>query len=341
MRFLIYADPHWSSYSSILRKRGAKYSKRLENLIDTMNFIEDCADENNCDEIVCLGDFFDKCELNPEEITALNEINWSNKSHTFIVGNHELGRSSLEFSSAHLFNLIPNSTVIDSVRNMVVGDTNILYLPYIFEKDRKPLKEYLSNNGNNNIVFSHNDIKGVQMGVFESKEGFELSDIDDNCSLFFNGHIHNGSDVSKALINVGNITGQNFSEDGFKYTHKAYILDTDTHSLSEVQNESALNFYKMDLTKNGNSIYNFDGLKNAVVSARISASDLDEIRKIFDDSENIVEYRLTVESDCVTADNNTNVVVTEIDHIKKFSDYVIATLDKSEYLEDELLKVVG
>ena len=36
-KFLIYADPHWSQYSSIVRKRGNKYSMRLHNLINSLN----------------------------------------------------------------------------------------------------------------------------------------------------------------------------------------------------------------------------------------------------------------------------------------------------------------
>ena len=34
MKILFYADPHWSTTSSIVQSRGKKYSTRLENLID-------------------------------------------------------------------------------------------------------------------------------------------------------------------------------------------------------------------------------------------------------------------------------------------------------------------
>lgn len=36
-KFLIASDLHWSQYSSIVRKRGKKYSVRLHNLINSMN----------------------------------------------------------------------------------------------------------------------------------------------------------------------------------------------------------------------------------------------------------------------------------------------------------------
>ena len=88
MRYFIYADPHWSSYSSIVRSRGEKYSTRLENLSCTMMWIELEAQRQNCDAIICLGDFFDKSELNSEEITALSEIQWSPIKHYMLVGGH-------------------------------------------------------------------------------------------------------------------------------------------------------------------------------------------------------------------------------------------------------------
>ena len=45
MKFLICGDVHWSEFSSILRKMGDKYSKRLENLINSINWVEEQAKE--------------------------------------------------------------------------------------------------------------------------------------------------------------------------------------------------------------------------------------------------------------------------------------------------------
>ena len=158
MRYFIYADPHWSSYSSIVRSRGEKYSTRLENLSCTMMWIELEAQRQNCDAIICLGDFFDKSELNSEEITALSEIQWSPIKHYMLVGNHEMGRNDLELSSAHLFSLIPNVSVIDFpyMYNENNG-TSILFLPYILENYRRPLKDYFDTceKLDNTIIFSH------------------------------------------------------------------------------------------------------------------------------------------------------------------------------------------
>ena len=251
MKYFIFADPHWSSYSSIVRSRGEIYSTRLENLIKTINWIELEAQKQNCDAIICLGDFFDKSELNSEEITALQEIKWANMRHYMLVGNHEMGRNDLEISSAHLFALIPNVAVIDiPYMYNEQNNTSIMFLPYVLENNRKPLKEYFDGmeHCENRIIFSHNDIAGIQLGNFVSTSGFSIKEIEENCNLFINGHLHNDTEIGNKIINVGNITGQNFSEDAFAHTHKALILDTDEKSLIPVVNPHAMNFYKLDLT---------------------------------------------------------------------------------------------
>ena len=95
MKLLLYSDPHWCEYSSIIRSRGEKYSTRLENEINTINWVQRLAEDKNCNRIICLGDFFDKESLNSEEISALSEIRWSSIPNYFIVGNHEAGINNL------------------------------------------------------------------------------------------------------------------------------------------------------------------------------------------------------------------------------------------------------
>ena len=48
VNILLAGDVHWSSYSSIVRRRGQKYSKRLENLINSVNWIEEQAEQKQC-----------------------------------------------------------------------------------------------------------------------------------------------------------------------------------------------------------------------------------------------------------------------------------------------------
>lgn len=349
MKLFIYADPHWSSYSSIVRSRGEKYSTRLENLIQTMNWIETEAQLNTCDAIVCLGDFFDKSELNSEELTALQEVTWNkNVKHYMLVGNHEMGRGNLELSSAHLFALIPNCEVIDSL--YVLNETNgttLVFLPYILENDRKSLSEYLSFESNDTrIVFSHNDIAGIQLGKFVSTTGFSIEEIERECNLFINGHLHNDSDIGKNIINIGNITGQNFSEDAFSHSHKALILDTTEKSVTPIINPYAMNFYKLDLTDlrpiiDDLKIQNtLSSLKApAVVTIKINPDINFIVRDLLTTCNNIIECRLI--TDGVKGAEPIEGISNEIslDHIQKFQLYVMENFGNSELVINELERV--
>ena len=355
MRYMIYADPHWSSYSSIVRSRGNKYSTRLENLLNTINWIEHTANEQNCDAIICLGDFFDKCDLNSEELTALQEINWSYLRHYFITGNHEMGRGNLEFSSAHLFNLCPNTYTISGVSCISDDehDTNIVFLPYILELNRKPLIEYLKpfKDKKNIIVMSHNDISGIQMGQYVSKDGFSIEEIENECTLFINGHLHNGTTVGQNIINLGNLTGQNFSEDAFKYKHKCMILDTGNHSVSYIDNPYAFNFYKLDFSNYQNdeqsraeivkTISSLDN--NAIITVKCNQDTIDFVRDIINNTAFIIESRIIL--DLSNSDKISEESLLEdnlsINHITKFVDYIKSEVGTSELIIDELNQVVG
>ena len=346
MKFLIYADPHWSAYSSIVRSRGDKYSTRLHNLINTINWLEQQAVQQYCDAVICLGDFFDKCDLNSEELTALQEIKWSQNPHYFLTGNHEMGRGDLQFSSAHLFKLCPNTYTIDTQCVIDTGNnTRIVFLPYILEVNRQPLAEYLKpfNDGQNLIVMSHNDISGIQMGQYLSKDGFSIEEIEQNCKLFINGHLHNGTNVGKNIINLGNITGQNFSEDAFVYSHKCLLLDTEEQTIDYLDNPYAFNFFKIDLTNTNEAQNILNSLgSNAVVTIKTSIDNNDEIKQLLNNYPNIIESRVIVDLNKVNTENNEDSLKDlSIDHIGKFIDYIKSNVGTSDKIMEELTQLSG
>ena len=332
MKLLIYADPHFSQYSSIVRGRGNKYSKRLENLITSINWVEEQALICGCDSVICLGDFFDKETLNSEELTALQEIQWSGINHVFLVGNHEMGLNTLEYSSAHLFKLAPSSCVVDKPEQFLVENTEICFLPYILESKRKTLSDYFGNSCDNKkrIILSHNDIKGFQLGAFISKEGFDISEINDSCDIFFNGHLHNGGQVAEGIINIGNITGQNFSEDALNYPHRACIVDTDTLNYNFIENPHAFNFYKL-----GTDV---DMKSNAVVTVRCSTDDVEYIRAKYNALQStgeVITFRIIVEKDTLVQQTN-NTSFQAVDHIQKFKEFIFSTLGADTIINEEL-----
>ena len=345
----MYADPHFSTYSSIVRSRGKKYSTRLENLIETLNWIEQTADEQACDMVICLGDFFDKCDLHSEELTALQEISWINRPHYFIAGNHEMGRGNLEFSSAHLFNLCPNTVTVDrpTCISDCENDTNLVLLPYILEVNRQPLENYLNSykDATNIIVLSHNDIAGIQMGQYQSKDGFAVDEIEKSCSLFINGHLHNGTNIGRKIINLGNITGQNFSEDAYNYTHQCMILDTGLHDIKFIENPHAMNFYKLDLTKCEDIkevervVLTLKG--NSVVTAKVGTEMGQQVRDLLDKASNILEYRVVLNVTMTTAGVTEECKDLGINHIDRFITYIKSNIGIDDIILEELSYVAG
>lgn len=348
MKILVIPDVHWSQNSSIIRSEGDFTSTRLHNLINSMNWVEELAWNLGCKVIIGLGDFFDSTQLNSKEISALQHIKWAPISHIFITGNHETSVSSLDYSTSEVFKLLPNTEVINQPcwYDIEDTDTQFVFLPYILERDRKPLIEYLPQEPTNRkrIIFSHNDLKDVQYGPFLSKEGFTINEIEENCDLFLNGHIHNCSYITNKILNCGNLTGQNFTEDATKYDHLVQVIDTDTLKIDFYINPYAFNFYKIDCTNTAS----FDGavrtmfssqLKpNPVITLKVLSKDAECARQILKDYPNII-CRLIVEAD-KTENGDETIVFEAVDHLKQFKEYVLLNLGDTDIIKEELLNVI-
>lgn len=348
MKLLVYADNHFSKYSSILRNRGEKYTYRLENQILSINWVERMAKDKDCDAILCLGDFFDSPTLDAEEISALKDISWDpNISRVFLVGNHELGINVSFFNSANIFNLISNSTVVDKPITFIDNRTRVCFLPYITENNREPLKTYLDVDGefDKTIVFSHNDICGIQYGSHISTTGFTIDEIVENCDLFINGHIHNFGEINKNLYNLGNLSGQNFSEDGFKYKHFVMVIDTETLKFELIENPYAIKFYKLDFTK----CIELDDIDNAVSkignNAVVHIKCLEEFaphlkeRFSSDNNKKIVSCKLTIEYDKI-AKEESSTKIEKVDYLDVFIKEIHKALGTSDIIDSEIQEII-
>lgn len=349
MKICVYSDVHWSQNSSIIRSRGETYSSRLENLIKSVNWAERLAFDCGCSAIVCGGDYFDANLLNSEEISALREVQWAPVSHVFITGNHEGSVSSLDFSTLEVFNLCPNSIVINSPEQYFIEGTankvEFCYLPYVLERDRKPLEEYFGVPTTPRIIFSHNDIKDIQYGQYVSQEGFAVDDIERNCDLFLNGHLHHCACITDKVINIGNLTGQNFTEDAYKYEHCALIIDTDTLKVSFYINPHAYNFYKVDCThlNDAHSLEKtLSELKpHSVITIRVNENFAPIASEVLPTIANIEHYRLLIEYAEASIDKT---IVSEldfsVDHLKQFESYVLTSIGNSDLIKEELSNIM-
>ena len=332
MKFLVVGDVHWCKTSSIVRSVGETYSTRLENLIKSVNWAEEMADRKQADKVIYLGDFFDRTDIDAEEGSALSEIAWSEKPHIFICGNHESSTAD------HRFNLLNLFSRIGEVITKPTYDADIksiLYLPYLQDDNRPSLDTF-----NADVIFSHNDIEGINYGAYVSKTGYNIDSIKQNCKRFINGHIHNGTD-NGVLVNVGNLTGQNFCEDAKLYPHRVLLFDCNTLEYESIENPYAFNFYKIKAEDTYiPSILNMKD--NMVLTVSCSDKEEETVRSNLRDCSAIVESRLIVTRTKRNTDKNKTVDKTQsFDHIVKFVEYALENTDDKETAQEEISEMFG
>lgn len=341
MRILIFADLHMCPRASIINKWGTKYPSRLENCIASLNWMERKAEEFGCTYIINLGDFFDKPDLTSETITACNEIQWADIMHYHLVGNHDASTSSLTFNSVNSLKR-DYHIVVDGPQILKAGDFEICFLPYVTECDRKSLDEYFPKWDVNKprVILSHNDISGIQLGPVMSKTGFSLEEIEANCNLWINGHLHNGQALTPKVINLGNLTGKDFGEDASKHSHIIAVLDTETMSLTYIENPHAYNFYKIQID-NKNDFKQLKNLKaQSVVSIKCEQSLIEEVKQKIATCDNIIESRIILTKRYEeNPDAETSELDLTVDHLARFIECCKATIENSTLLDEELSEI--
>lgn len=341
IRIGISTDQHWSQNSSILRKQGKKYSVRLENLIKSVNWFEQLTEIEHCDMNFYLGDFFDRSDLNAQEITALSEIKWFNNKKYFLVGNHESNVLNLNFSSTKVFEKLDSKIISEPMKLEANSLVDMYFLPYMSSNNKVlKLTDYIPKDTKKKIILSHNDIAGLQYGKFISTSGFLVNDIMNDCTLFINGHLHNSRIINDKIVLVGNLTGQNFNEDSTKYEHLAYIMQIDDDgkiTLEPYINPYAFNFYKIYINSL-NDLNKLNNLKsNSVLSLVCNGNLVQRTKDLVRNNKNVVEYRvISVYQRETSEEDGTEEFIKTEDHITQFINYVQTKLEPSKILSEEL-----
>lgn len=192
-----------------------------------------------------LGDFFNTSHLTAEDVAVLDSIKFKNTWHC-ITGNHEQdGQNSLlrYFRDFHIIYEKPQ------LKNFGKDVGWVLFIP--FTKTPTPLNELLRKlpAGERAVVCSHCEF----VGMFGTEEGagYTLEEIngDDRIKMWFNGHYHQRMILSNKIVVVGNLCGQNFTQNFDP--HGVCVYDTETNTYEFVENPYALVFGKMD-TSNPN-----------------------------------------------------------------------------------------
>ena len=341
MRYFVVGDVHWCAYSSILRSRDEERSTRLTNLLESVNWAERKSYELGCDAVVYLGDFFDKPDLTEEEITTLTKVGW-NKSvpHYFLVGNHESHMANLRFSSTSVFELLGLDFKVVNEPSMTIDGA--LFVPYLENASEFDLLGF-ARGIEKPLVFSHNDISGIRYGQYESKSGFPIGDIESLNGLYVNGHLHNHTKFENAsglfAVNLGNLTGQNFSEDGFAYRHYAMTVEGDEVMFYE--NPHAIMFYKLEI-KSKRDLQAFQGIGNhAVLCVKCTDGMKDDVNaSIASLGERVMAYKIIVDaSDASSEAYARDEAIKSVDHISRFRDFVIEKLGNTDVVREELEEI--
>lgn len=327
-KILIYTDPHVCTNSSVIRTRGDVFSTRLENLQKTFVWINKFAEEEKVDDIICLGDFFDAPNLTSEEITAVQSFNVGH--HKFLVGNHDSNRADLVFSSVNIFdskNVINKATYWEK--------ENILFLPYSIESEKFDLDSLCNKD---TIILSHNDLKGVQYGGYMSQSGMDVDYILSHCTLFINGHIHNGNIIKETdrslVMNLGSITGLNFNNDvSVGWKPSCMILDTETRTYRLFENPHAFLFYNVYLPTEEAitefmSTLEFD--RPNIVSIKVPSKLMEFAKQVKNDNSDLLYYCRLVpdymdqEGDVVkdVAEQFRNTHFTSMNHFQKLEQFI-------------------
>lgn len=332
MKIGLYADPHFSQNSGVLIGREGNYSKRLDNLIKSFKWMNQLFKEEGCEEIFCLGDLTDRPDLTAEEITAISECNLS--SHHLIVGNHCRSDQSGHISTLSIF-----EKVYSEPETLVRDGKKILILPY----SSTPVN--LRELGKFDLILSHNDIKGYDFGGHICTEGYDLQDILDTCDTFINGHLHNGGYlVDGRVVNLGQITGINFSSCNGQWNPSVGIYDTQSGCLEIIENPEAFKFKKFEvktLTALKNLVSGLEG-KNYVLQIKIPEKISQTARKYLSQSSKIAASRiLTIKSrDRKSIEDKKSVASLDTtsvyDKLRKF----ISTQDPKKYNPDIVSKII-
>lgn len=340
MRIALATDNHFCEKSSIVQKMGTKYTLRLENQLESIKWFENIAIEKHCDVVIYLGDFFDKSSLTDKEITASKDIIWNDLKHYFIIGNHESGDSGLLFSSTKTLESA-DRILISEAKKTDLGNCELCFLPYVTESDRIPLMDYFgAKTAKPRIILSHNDIAGIQMGPVVSRTGFSIEEIESNCDLFLNGHLHNGQAVTNKIINLGNLTGKDFGEDATRYKHNIAILDTDTLQVELIENPYAFNFYKLDINS-AEDINKLNNLKSqAVISVKCKDFLLNTVKATIEaNSDKIIESRVITIRELVAGTEEVDITDLTVDHLARFVECCKNNIDNDAILEAELAEI--
>jgi DNA repair exonuclease SbcCD nuclease subunit len=208
---IVFSDLHVHNY-----KQFNEGGRRLKNGIAFLDYIFKLADANEIRTILMPGDLFDKMQIMSTKVVVAvadcfkrnNEL-YPNIMVIATSGNHDFAETNLIDSPAesaleYLTKLF-NFNLLGYTGSTHFGDIHIYAIPYFEHKEhfRQALEEtikYVEFPEDINILLMH-QIVGSGLPI---EDDIEPTDpLFDNFDMIFNGHIHEGQQLTDKFINVG------------------------------------------------------------------------------------------------------------------------------------------
>jgi DNA repair exonuclease SbcCD nuclease subunit len=229
MKIALITDTHWG-----IRNDSQVMLDNMKRFLDEVFF--PTIEREHIQHVVHLGDLLDRrkyvniATANRLRVDFIDPIFEKNLEMHHILGNHDVYyKNTNSVNGVHeLLGTFANIHIYDKAEEVTVGDTKILFIPWINSENREHTLELIGKS-NAQIVMGHLELNGYEM------HRGHLSDHGDDPKLFdrydcvFSGHYHTKSS-SGNITYLGSpcqYTWSDFGDDrGF------HIFDTDTRELS-------------------------------------------------------------------------------------------------------------
>ena len=289
--------------------------------------------EKGCGLIINDGDFLDSDVIKSETSHVIAEIFKDNaQEEILLLGNHEMRDANGQFNSLSILSNYPKLRVINKLTKITLSDgTNLIFQPYTSKMENiKKLTDLLDETKGKKILFSHLTYSNLPDVYMPGLGEIDYNVVKDRADLIFNGHIHTAFETAN-FIQVGTLTGLNFSDDYTYHRPGVIIFNTETLTWERIENPKAILYQKTNVT----NLKNLKDLDRSIIRVDCPAGQSEKIREQLEKVK-CLRYKLKV-----LVDENTKVVAEDKPDFNLYTNATEALkdfikIDKSIYSEEQL-----
>ena len=236
MKVILYSDLHLYNHHKLLINS--------ETALNFLGFINDYAQKNNINTLICAGDFFHTKSraYAPHVIQAwlkLKDIYKAEINHYMLIGNHDMSNpnntmNSILFIYSDYVKIIPDYVFKD------FNNTRVHFFSYGLQK----FEDFIYAENKKNILIGHIDIIGfVMSNGIPARTGYRIKDFE-KFDLVFTGHYHKHQEKANVTY-IGSVFQTSFGERD--QDHGFIVLDLDTLNWEFIQFKRAPTYKIFDI----------------------------------------------------------------------------------------------